>query len=61
MELTDYSQYIVQSRYARYLDDQHRRETWEEIVDRYCDFWIERIKKMDLSDEVKKELLEVWG
>lgn len=42
MELTDYSNYIFKSRYARYLDDEHRRETWPETVARYCDFWKKR-------------------
>jgi ribonucleoside-triphosphate reductase len=34
---TDYQEYIHKSRYARYLDDKGRRETWEETVDRYVD------------------------
>ncbi len=32
-------QYIHLSRYARYVDEQKRRETWDETVARYCDFW----------------------
>ena len=32
---TDYQAFIHTSRYARWLDDQNRRETWEETVDRY--------------------------
>lgn len=42
MELTDYSNYIFKSRYARYLDEEKRRETWPETVARYCDFWKRR-------------------
>lgn len=38
----DYSTYIHKSRYARWLDDKGRRETWEETVARYCDFWKNR-------------------
>lgn len=38
----DYSTYIHKSRYARWLDDKGRRETWEETVKRYCDFWQKR-------------------
>jgi ribonucleoside-triphosphate reductase len=34
---TDYQEYIHRSRYARYLDDKGRRETWDETVDRYVD------------------------
>lgn len=33
-----YGDYIHKSRYARYLDSEQRRETWEETVDRYVSF-----------------------
>ena len=39
---TDYQSYIHTSRYARWLPEENRRETWEETVERYCDFWYER-------------------
>ena len=39
-----YQQYIHKSRYARYLPEQQRRETWEETIDRYLNFWIEKQK-----------------
>lgn len=32
---TDYQNFIATSRYARWLDDEQRRETWFETVDRY--------------------------
>lgn len=32
---SDFQQFIHRSRYARYLEDKGRRETWEETVDRY--------------------------
>tara|TARA_R110000737_G_scaffold64473_6_gene92214 strand:+ start:6009 stop:7955 length:1947 start_codon:yes stop_codon:yes gene_type:complete len=32
---TDYQTFIATSRYARWLNDQNRRETWSETVDRY--------------------------
>lgn len=35
-------QYVHLSRYARYLDDKQRRETWEETVTRFCDFYKEK-------------------
>ena len=31
--------YVFKSRYARWLEAEGRRETWEETVTRYCDFW----------------------
>ena len=35
---TDYQNFIATSRYARWIDDQQRRETWSETVTRYVDF-----------------------
>ena len=40
--MDQYQQYIHKSRYARYLDDEGRRETWDETVNRYIDFFVER-------------------
>ena len=40
--MNDYQRYIAASRYARFKEDQDRRETWEETVDRYCTFFSER-------------------
>ena len=37
--MNSYQSYIHKSRYARYLSDQSRRETWEETVERYCDYF----------------------
>lgn len=34
-----YQQYIHKSRYARYIPEEQRRETWEETVNRYIDYW----------------------
>ena len=34
-KMDDYQQFIALSRYARWLPDQNRRETWGETVDRY--------------------------
>lgn len=49
---TDYQEYIARSRYARFLPDMNRRETWEETVDRFCDFWVARY-----GDVFPKELV----
>ena len=38
----DYSNYIALSRYARWIEEENRRETWEETVTRYCDFFKNR-------------------
>ena len=38
-EISDpYQSFISKSRYSRWLDDEGRRETWEETVQRYVDF-----------------------
>lgn len=39
MKMNAYQRYISMSRYSRYLPEQKRRETWEETVKRYCDFF----------------------
>ena len=40
--MDQYQSFIHKSRYARWLDTEGRRETWEETVTRYCDFWKNR-------------------
>ena len=35
--MTDYMSFIHTSRYARWLEEENRRETWAETVDRYID------------------------
>ena len=42
---TEYQKFIHLSRYARYLDDQKRREAWEETVDRYVSFMASHLLK----------------
>ena len=41
---TTYQQFIHQSRYARWQEDKLRRESWEETVKRYFDFFEEHLK-----------------
>ena len=43
--MDDYQKYIHKSRYARWLDKEQRRETWEETVSRYVDFFRNRSKE----------------
>lgn len=38
-------QYIHLSRYARWLPNEHRRETWEETVDRYVTFMVSHLNE----------------
>lgn len=37
--MNDFQTYIHKSRYARWIPEAGRRETWPETVTRYCDFW----------------------
>ena len=48
-----YQQYIHKSRYARYLPEKQRRESWEETVNRYLDFWVDQEK---LTSKEAKDL-----
>lgn len=37
--ISDLQTYVFKSRYARWIDEYGRRETWEETVTRYVNFW----------------------
>ena len=41
---TDYQNFIAVSRYARWMEEEGRRETWEETVQRYVDYMTEKVK-----------------
>ena len=51
---TDYQTFIATSRYARWLEDENRRETWGETVQRYINY----IAKTGLPKEELDELEE---
>ena len=48
---TDYQNFIATSRYARWLDDEQRRETWQETVDRYINYITHKEETMDTLRE----------
>ena len=48
---TDYQNFIATSRYARWLDDEQRRETWQETVDRYVNYITHKEETMDTLRE----------
>ena len=50
---TDYQNFIATSRYARWLDDEGRRETWSETVTRYVDYMSE---KVGIDDNTSNEI-----
>tara|TARA_R110000782_G_scaffold10272_3_gene32213 strand:- start:734 stop:2617 length:1884 start_codon:yes stop_codon:yes gene_type:complete len=51
--MDQYQQFIHKSRYARWIPEASRRETWAETVQRYVDFWAKRGQ----IDEATSELL----
>ena len=56
---TDYQTFIATSRYARWLDDEGRRETWGETVERYLQNIAKKwLKPVDL-DEMRDAILSL--
>src|SRR5210317_548935 len=47
-----YQQYIHKSRYARYLPEEKRRETWEETVARYVNYFANKFDIEESYDEI---------
>ena len=58
---TDYQNFIALSRYARWKDDEQRRETWAETVDRYMDYMTDHLKtnyNYDLTYALNEKLFD---
>ena len=58
---TSYQEFIHLSRYSRWLPDKGRRETWDETICRYFDFFTDHLKEnvnYTLKDELRTELEE---
>ena len=56
---TDYQNFIALSRYARWKEDEQRRETWNETVNRYFDYMARHLSDnhdYKLSDSLRSEL-----
>ena len=54
-----YSQFIHVSRYARWLDDKKRRESWSETVDRYINFFKDRNPDAVDYDELRAGIYDI--
>lgn len=52
-----YEDYIAVSRYARYLPEQQRRETWGETVDRYVNYFGEKFELPSLLTSDLREAI----
>jgi len=63
---TTYQEFIHLSRYSRWLPEKERRETWDETVARYFDFFTEHLKDTvnfsltkKLRDELEQAVLDL--
>jgi ribonucleoside-triphosphate reductase len=58
VKLTPYQEFIHVSRYARWLEDEKRRETWTETVDRYMAFMKDHLEAFGVKrgDEAYKQV-----
>jgi ribonucleoside-diphosphate reductase alpha chain len=55
--MEQYQQFIHKSRYARWLPEEGRRETWEETVTRYVDFFKDRGQLKGKDYDLVKEAI----
>ena len=55
--MNDYQKFIAISRYARWLPEENRRETWEETVQRYMDNIAAKATSDDMSSMVDYEFI----
>ena len=56
---TDYQAFIHTSRYARWLDDAGRRETWSETVDRYIEQIVGKKVNTATADQLRLAVLDL--
>ena len=58
---TDYQNFIALSRYARWREEDQRRETWTETVERYFDYMenhLAKNHKYTMPEDLRAELEE---
>ena len=55
---TLYQQFIAKSRYARWIPEHNRRETWSETVTRYVTNLVDPVAP-DVSDEIQEAILNL--
>lgn len=54
--MKDYQKFIAISRYARWLEDEGRRESWDETVERYIKNVVEPKLKTDAVEDIHKAI-----
>ena len=57
--MNDYQKFIAISRYARWLPNENRRETWEETVNRYVDFMSLKVKGYLPVQQIKDAIVNL--
>jgi ribonucleoside-triphosphate reductase len=57
--LNDYQKFIAYSRYSRWLDNEGRRETWEEICSRYVSWMYEHITGKPITEIGHRD--KIWA
>ena len=58
--MNQYQKFIHKSRYARYIPELERRETWEETVERYVDYFTDRLGlDSDISGQLRSSILSM--
>ncbi len=57
--MDQYRQYIAASRYARYIDDKNRRETWAETTERFVDYIFSKTDAIVGNEKLKDQLYKV--
>ena len=53
---TSYQEFIHKSRYARWMDDEGRRENWLETVSRYVNFMLQQFTLFSQMEHFNHEL-----
>ena len=57
--MEQYQEFIAASRYARWLPEEGRRETWLETVARYVDFFHDKIDDDKLASELEDSIRDL--
>jgi len=56
--MDQYREYIAASRYARFVDENNRRETWDETVLRFVDYVFSRTPAIENNAELKQKMFD---
>ena len=55
-KMDQYMEYIAASRYAKFIDEKQRRETWPETVNRYVEYIFSKTPAIQNNGELKEEI-----